>query len=62
VQFILDKIGGTTAEIISLRYVLGKSFKEISKILKIKGSTARVRFHRSKKIFMQTYEQFNNYE
>ena len=61
-QFVLDKIGGATAEIINLRYILGKSFKEIAKIMNIKSSTARVRVHRSKKIFMQIYEQFNNYE
>lgn len=60
VQFVLKKIGGATAEIINLRYVLGKSFKEIAKILNIKNSTARVRVHRSKKIFTQTYKQFNN--
>jgi len=62
VRFILDKIGGATAEIISLRYVLGKSFKEIGKILNINSGAARVRFHRSKKIFMQAYDQFNDYE
>ena len=62
VKFVLNKIGGATAEIINLRYVLGKSFKEIAKILKIKNSTARVRVHRSKKLFMQVYERFNNYE
>jgi RNA polymerase sigma-70 factor (ECF subfamily) len=60
VQFVLEKIGGATAEIINLRYILGKSFKEIAKILNIKNSTARVRIHRSKKLFIQTYEQFNN--
>lgn len=60
VRSVLDKIGGAAAEIISLRYVLGKSFKEIAKILNIKNSTARVRVHRSKKIFMQTYKQFEN--
>lgn len=59
VQFVLKKIGGVTAEIINLRYILGKPFKEIAKILNIKNSTARVRVHRSKKIFMQTYRQFN---
>jgi len=62
VQFVLNKIGGVTAEIINLRYILGKSFKEIAKILNIKNGTARVRAHRSKKVFMQIYEQFNNYE
>ena len=49
VQFVLKKIGGLTAEIINLRYMLGKSFKEIAKTLNIKNSTARVRVYRSKK-------------
>ena len=62
IQFVLEKIGGATAEIINLRYVLGKSFKEIGKTLNIKSGTARVRVHRSKKAFIQTYEQFNNHE
>lgn len=60
VEFVLKKIGGATAEILNLRYVLGKSFKEIAKILHIKNSAARVRVHRSKKIFMKIYKQFNN--
>lgn len=60
VQFVLDKIGGATAEILNLRFVLGKSFKEIARILNIKSGAARVRVHRSKKIFIQTYKQFNN--
>jgi len=63
VQFILSKMDSTVAEIINLRYILGKSFKEIAKILNIKSSTARVRVYRSKKIFAQAYKQFdNNYE
>lgn len=60
VQFILNKMDGAAAEIINLRYILGKSFKEIAKILNIKSSTARVRVHRSKKIFAQTYKQYDN--
>lgn len=60
VQSVLNKIGGAAAEIMNLRYVLGKSFKEISKILNIKNSTARVRVYRSKKLFMQAYKQFNS--
>ncbi|MBN2093979.1 MAG: sigma-70 family RNA polymerase sigma factor [Candidatus Zambryskibacteria bacterium] len=62
IQFVLGKVDGMTAEIIKLRYVLGKSFKEVGKILKIKSSTARVRIHRSKKIFIKAYKQFNKYE
>jgi len=33
VHFVLNKVDGVTAEIINLRYVLGKSFKEIAKNL-----------------------------
>jgi RNA polymerase sigma-70 factor (ECF subfamily) len=60
VQFVLNKIGGVTAEIINLRFILGKSFKEIAKTLNIKSNTARVKVHRSKKVFTQIYKQFNN--
>lgn len=60
VQFILNKMDKATAEIINLRYILGKSFKEIAKTLNIKNSTARVRVYRSKKIFAQAYRQFDN--
>ncbi|MFH0804500.1 MAG: sigma-70 family RNA polymerase sigma factor [Candidatus Zambryskibacteria bacterium] len=60
VRFILKKIDSAAAEIINLRYILGKSFKEIAKILNIKNSTARVRVHRSKKIFARAYKQFDN--
>ena len=62
IQLVLSQIGGSAAEIMNLRYILGKSFKEIAKILKIKSSTARVRFYRSKKTFIQIYKQFNHYE
>jgi RNA polymerase sigma factor (sigma-70 family) len=61
-QFVLGKIDKAAAEIINLRYNLGKSFKEIAKILNIKNSTARVRVHRSKKMFMEAYEQYSKYE
>lgn len=57
VKTVLNKMEGSTAEIINLRYVLGKSFKEIAKMLNIKNSTARVRAHRSKKIFVDMYRQ-----
>lgn len=59
VRSVLEKIGGTAAEIINLRYILGKSFKEIGKTLNISSGAARVRLYRSKKIFMEAYEQVN---
>jgi len=62
IQFILNNIDKAAAEIINLRYILGKSFKEISKMLNIKNSTARVRVHRSKKVFLEAYAQYNSYE
>ena len=61
-QFVLEKIDGTTAEILNLRFVLGKSFKEIAKTLNIKSGAARVRVYRSKKLFIQAYELLNKYE
>lgn len=60
INFVLDKISRNSAEIINLRYILGKSFKEIAKILNISNSTARVRIHRSKKEFIEKYKQYNN--
>ncbi len=59
VQFVLKKMNKTAREVINLRYILGKSFKEIAKLLRIKNSTARVRVYRSKKIFLQEYEKYN---
>lgn len=59
VQFVLGKISNTAAEIINMRYMLGKSFKEIAKILNIKSNTARVRVHRSRKIFAEAYKRFD---
>lgn len=60
VQSVLSKMSETAAEIMNLRYVLGKSFKEIAKILNIKSSTARVRVYRSKKMFMENYKELND--
>lgn len=60
VKFVLSKMDNSTAEMINLRYILGKSFKEISRILNIKNSTARVRVYRSKKVFARAYKQFDN--
>ena len=62
-RFVMDKMDSAAAEILNLRYVLGKSFKEIAKLLNIKNSTARVRAYRSKKMFVQAYKEYdNNYE
>lgn len=59
VQFVLNKMDKATMDIINLRYMLGKSFKEIAKILHIKNSTARVRVYRSKKAFTEIYKQYD---
>jgi len=60
-EFVFRKIDQASAEILNLRYMLGKSFKQIAKMLDIKSSTARVRVYRAKKIFEETYKQFNLY-
>jgi DNA-directed RNA polymerase specialized sigma24 family protein len=41
--------------------MLGKSFKQIAKILGIRSGTARVRVYRAKKAFEEIYNQYNIY-
>ena len=62
VSLIFEKIDGAASEILKLRYLLGKSFKGIGRALNITSGTARVRVYRAKKIFEETYKQFNLYE
>lgn len=61
-DLVLGKIDKAAAEIINLRYNLGKSFKEIGKILNINSGAARVRLHRSKKEFIKIYKKFENHD
>jgi RNA polymerase sigma-70 factor (ECF subfamily) len=56
---ILDKIDKASAEILKLRFVFGKSFKEIGKILHITSGTARVRLYRAKKDFAEVDKEIN---
>lgn len=58
-DFVLSRVGNATAEIINLRYVLGKSLKEIARTLNISNGAARVRLYRSRKEFLQVYKQYN---
>lgn len=62
ISSIFNKLDAAAARILNLRYVLGKSFKEIAKILNIENSAARVRVYRAKKSFMEVYKKFNQYE
>ena len=59
---ILAKMNSAGAEILKLRFVLGKSFKQISKILGINSSAARVRAYRAKKDFIAIHNKLNSYE
>jgi RNA polymerase sigma-70 factor, ECF subfamily len=56
---VLGKMGSVASEILRLRYVLGKSFKEIGKIMSISSGSARVRAHRAKKAFVRLHNQLN---
>ena len=58
-QSVFQRIDGLSAEILQMRYVLGKSFKQISRILGISSGAARVRAYRAKKYFVETYKQVN---
>jgi len=61
VEFILGKMDQATAQILKLRYLTGKSFKQIGQILNIRSGAARVRVYRAKKTFEKYYKQFNAY-
>lgn len=59
IQSVFDKISSAKAEVLKLRYVLGKSFKEIGKILGITSGAARVRVYRAKRDFILIHNQLN---
>jgi RNA polymerase sigma-70 factor (ECF subfamily) len=61
VEFVLKKLGKSSAEVLRLRYMLGHSFKQIGKMLNIKSGAARVRAYRAKKEFEAIYNQYNLY-
>lgn len=58
-QSVFKRLSAAKAEILKLRFVLGKSFKEIGKILGISSGAARVRTYRAKKDFLEIYHQLN---
>ncbi len=59
IQSVFKKLSSAKVEILKLRFVLGKSFKEIAKILGITAGAARVRAYRAKKDFLEIYGQLN---
>jgi RNA polymerase sigma-70 factor (ECF subfamily) len=59
IQSVFHKLSSAKAEILNLRFVLGKSFKEIAKILCITSGAARVRAYRAKKDFQEIYSRSN---
>ena len=56
---VLSKMGKIARETLRLRYVLGKSFKEIAKIMHISSTAARVRVFRAKKDFIEIHQELN---
>ena len=59
IQSVFKRLSSAKAEILKLRFILGKSFKEIGKILGISSGAARVRTHRAKKDFLAIYNQLS---
>ncbi len=57
---MLEKIDNSGAEILRMRYVLGKSFKQIGKVLGISSGAARVKAYRAKKFLGEVYEQMQH--
>lgn len=54
---VFSQMDAMSAKILEMRFVLGKSFKQIGKSLSISSGAARVRAYRAKKYFVETYKQ-----
>lgn len=54
-----SKIDSVSANILEMRYMLGKSFKQIGRTLGISSATARVRAHRARRAFGEVYNELN---
>lgn len=59
VTSVLSKLDAASAEILNWRFVFGKSFKEIARLLNITSGAARVRAMRAKKNFIEIHKGFN---
>jgi len=59
INSILSKMDRVTARILKLRFVLGKSFKEIGRLVGTTSGAARVKAYRAKKEFIAIYDSFN---
>jgi RNA polymerase sigma-70 factor, ECF subfamily len=59
---ITDRVGGAAADILKLRFVLGRSFKEIGKALGITSGAARVRVMRAKRAYIKVNQKMNHGE
>lgn len=57
-ESILKRMDRGSAKVLEMRYSLGRSFKQIGKMLGISSGAARVRAYRAKKDFMEIYKQF----
>ena len=56
---VFDKLDFISRDILKMRFVFGKSFKYIGRTLGISSGAARVRAHRAKKMFVETYKQMS---
>lgn len=56
---IFERLNKASSDILNLRFVLGKSFKEIGKILGISSGAARVKALRAKKEFVKIHKELS---
>ena len=59
---ILSKMSSLAKEVLRLRFILGKSFKEIGKIMHTTSGAARVRVFRARKIFIEIHKGLDGYK
>ena len=58
IRSIFVRMSAAGSEILKMRFLLGKSFKEIARILEITSTAARVRVYRAKKEFMDIRNEY----
>ncbi len=54
---VFQRLDSVSGSVLQMRYVLGKSFKQIGRLLGISSGAARVRAYRAKKYFVEAYKQ-----
>ncbi len=59
VQSILNNLDPLSAKILKMKYIFGKTTKQISRILGINDGAIRVKIHRARKNFVEIHKKLN---